>query len=283
VERLVEAAELTVGGSGSIVACGAARLGLKTALVAIIGDDLFGQFMTSALESRGVDASQITVDPAIRTGLTVILDRGDDRAMLTFPGTIAALRSDSVDRDRLSRARHVHVSSFFMQTELRPALPELLHAARAAGASTSIDPNWDPSERWDGGLKALLPHVDVFLPNGEEATRITGTPDPAQAAEELAKHGPVVAVKLGRDGAIAASRDEDLIEVATLSDVTPIDTVGAGDSFDAGFLAGFLNGWSTERALALGCACGALSTRAPGGTAAQPTLDEARAALGDKP
>jgi sugar/nucleoside kinase (ribokinase family) len=281
VERLVEAAELTVGGSGSIVACGAARLGLSTALMAIVGDDLFGQFMTTALGSRGVDTTQIKVDPVIRTGLTVILDRGDDRAMLTFPGTIATLSSQAIDDARLATARHVHVSSFFMQTDLRPALPELLEHAKASGASTSIDPNWDPSEQWNGGLKALLPSIDVFLPNGEEAMRIAGTPDPKEAARTLAKLGPLVAVKLGRDGAIAAGPDGERVEVAPIPDVEPVDTVGAGDSFDAGFLAGFLNGWSMERALALGCACGALSTRAAGGTAAQPTLEEALASLGD--
>lgn len=281
VERLVEAAELTIGGSGSIVACGAARLGLRTALVSVVGDDLFGQFMTQRLESRGVDVGQVKVDPAIRTGLTVILDRGDDRAMLTFPGTIATLSSESIDRDLLTRARHVHVSSFFMQTKLRRGLPELLREVKAAGASTSIDPNWDPTEQWDGGLRTVLPHVDVLLPNGEEAMRVTGHPEPAQAARELASHGPLVTVKLGSDGAIAATRGEELIEVPPVREVKPVDTIGAGDSFDAGFLAGFLNGWSTERAVALGCACGALSTRAPGGTGAQPTIEEAVAAMGD--
>jgi sugar/nucleoside kinase (ribokinase family) len=280
VERLVANAELTIGGSGSIVACGAARLGLRTALIGVVGDDVFGRFMIESLSQRGVDASGMVVDGTARTGVTVILDRGVDRAILTFPGTIAALTGDSVDRELLATARHVHVSSFFLQTALAPALPEVFTRAREAGASTSIDPNWDPQEKWNGGLSSVLPHTDVFLPNGVEAMRIAEAPDPASAARTLSAAGPLVGIKLGADGALGAGPDGALTEVRALPNIEPVDTVGAGDSFDAGVLAGLLSGWSTELALALGCACGGLSTRALGGTAAQPTLTEARAALG---
>ncbi len=282
-ERLTEGAELTIGGSGSIVACGAARLGLRTALISVVGDDLFGRFMIDALAARGVETSGIKIDPGERTGITVILDRGHDRAILTFPGTIALLGPESIDRELLTSSRHVHVSSFFLQTALAPALPELLRDARRAGASTSIDPNWDPDEQWDGGLRALLPLTDVFLPNREEATKIAGEPDPGAAARSLARSGGLVAVKLGPDGAVAVDHDQELSEVRTLPDVHPVDAIGAGDSFDAGVLAGLLQGWSTRRALELGCACGALSTRARGGTEAQPTLREALEALGGPP
>jgi sugar/nucleoside kinase (ribokinase family) len=279
VERVLDGAELTIGGSGSIVACGAARLGLRTALISVVGDDLFGRFMIDALGTRGVDTKGIATDLSKRTGLTVILDRGDDRAMLTFPGTIAALGPGRIDRELLTSARHVHVSSFFLQEKLAPALPELLERAREAGASTSIDPNWDPDERWNSGLDRALPHTDVFLPNAEEAMRIAKRPDPPSAARELAKHGPFVAMKLGRDGAIAVTHDGQLTTVQNPANRQPVDAIGAGDSFDAGVLSGVLHGWSTERALALGCACGGLSTRAAGGTAAQPTLEEALEAL----
>jgi sugar/nucleoside kinase (ribokinase family) len=280
VERLVDAADLTIGGSGSIVACGAARLGLRTALIGVVGNDLFGRFMTNALAERGVETRWIVVDPAARTGLTVILDRGDDRAILTFPGTIAALSVDAVDPELLLRIRHVHVSSFFLQTSLAPALPELLAEAKNAGAATSIDPNWDPDGQWDNGLRDLLPATDVFLPNAEEAMRIANRPDPASAALELAKAGPFVATKLGPEGALGAHQDGTLTEAGPLPAIEPVDTIGAGDSFDAGVLAALLAGWSTVRALSLGCACGGLSTRATGGTSAQPTLTEALAALG---
>ena len=275
VERLADDAELTIGGSGAIAACGAATLGLRTALVSVVGDDLFGRFMIDALGQRGVDTSAVSIERASKTGVTVILDRGDDRAILTFPGTIQKLTSDSVDQSLLSAARHVHVSSFFLQTGLVPALPRLLREAKGAGLSTSIDPNWDPRDRWNGGLKSLLPHIDVLLPNGEEATRIAQTPDPASAARVLAGRGPVVVVKLGADGALAVARDTPVLHAAPIPEVQPIDTIGAGDSFDAGFLAGRLSDWTLQRSLELGCVCGALSTRSKGGTPGQPALEEA--------
>ena len=200
VERFVDAADLMIGGSGSIVACGAARLGLRTALVGMVGDDLFGNFMCDALTQRGVDTSSIVVEPSLRTGVTVILSRPGDRAILTFPGTIAAFAAADVDGKLLTTARHVHVASYFLQTSLAPSLPTLFERAHQAGATTSVDPNWDPQERWDSGIRELLGLVDVFLPNGEEAIRIGGVQDAPDAARALAAHGPLTAVKLGAAG-----------------------------------------------------------------------------------
>jgi sugar/nucleoside kinase (ribokinase family) len=281
VERLVEGAELTIGGSAGIMACGAARLGLRTALVGVVGDDLFGRFMIEALNERGVDTHGVVVNAGGRTGLTVVLSRPGDRAILTFPGTIGVLTCDQVDTALLTTARHVHVASFFLQPSLAAGLPRLLEQARAAGATTSVDPNWDPGETWDGGLRDALRVTDVFLPNAEEAIRIAGTATAEEAATALAELGPLVAVKLGPDGALAARRGTDPIKCAALPGTEPVDTIGAGDSFDAGFLSGVLHGWSTRWALALGTACGSLSTRAIGGTPAQPTLDEAQNALAE--
>jgi sugar/nucleoside kinase (ribokinase family) len=280
-ERLVDDAELTLGGSGCIVACGAARLGLRTAMISVVGDDAMGRFMTEALDQRGGDTRGIRIDPDRRTGLTVILDRGEDRAILTFPGTIADLDPSEIDGALLTSSRHLHVSSFFLQRSLAAGLPDLFSQVADAGATTSVDPNWDPDEQWDGGLKALLPQIDVFLPNRQEAMRVAGRQDAASAARQLAHRGSLVAVKLGADGALAVRRDGELIEVPAIAGLEPVDTVGAGDSFDAGVLAGLLQGWGTRRALELGCACGALSARGRGGTAAQPNLEEALSAFGE--
>jgi sugar/nucleoside kinase (ribokinase family) len=279
VERFVDDADLMVGGSGGILACGAARLGLRTALVGMVGDDLFGNFMRDALTQRGVDTSGVVVDPDMRTGVTVILSRRGDRAILTFSGTISAFAAADVDPKLLAKSRHVHVASYFLQTALAPGLPALFQKAHDAGATTSVDPNWDPHEGWDSGLPELLRSVDVFLPNAEEAVRISGVQDTREAARDLAAHGPLTAVKLGAAGALAVDNDAQFVHVPGLAGVEPVDAVGAGDSFDAGFLTGLLSGWSIERALSLGCACGALSTRAVGGTGAQPTLAEALEAV----
>jgi sugar/nucleoside kinase (ribokinase family) len=273
VERIVEDARLTVGGSGAIVACGAARLGLRTAICGVVGEDVFGRFMREELERRGVDVGGLLVDPDRPTGLTVVLARGPgDRAILTRTGTIADLRSDRIDQNALEAARHVHVASYYLQDELRPGLPDLFERVRANGATTSLDPNWDPSERWDDGLLELLSLTDVLLPNAGEATRIAGTSSVEEAARSLASRASVVVVKAGPDGAIAASGSE--VVRATAATVDAVDATGAGDAFDAGFLASRLGGDPLKRSLAIANACGALSTRALGGVDAQPSMDE---------
>jgi len=259
-EKVVDEARLLVGGSATIVACAAARLGLSVALVAAVGDDLFGRFMLDALAERGVDASECLVRTR-PTGVTVALVRGDDRAILTAPGAMTALTAADVPRRLLERARHVHVGSYYLLDGLRPEIAGLVDAAHAAGATFSVDPQGDPSGEWDGGLPALAPSLDVLFVNEGEHRM-------------LRSDGcPLVVVKRGRRGAWAIV-DGETIE-AGAPQVQPVDATGAGDSFDAGFIAGRLRGMGVRESLALACACGALSTRALGGTAAQPTLDEA--------
>ena len=275
VERLVDEAELTIGGSAAIAACGAARLGLGTALASTVGDDPLGRFMLDALAERGVDVSGVVVRAEARTGVTVVLVRGSDRAMLTAPGTITELTTQLVDRRLLQAARHVHISSYFLQDGLRPGLTDLLREARKAGASTSVDPNWDPSEQWDGGLLDLLGEITILFVNAEEAKRIAHVEDAEEAGHKLSSAGALVVVKLGADGGLAVSGDRVVRSPAVA--VEEVDAVGAGDSFDAGFLAGHLAGRPLEKTLQLAAACGALSMRAAGGTAAQPTLAEATA------
>jgi sugar/nucleoside kinase (ribokinase family) len=274
-ERLLDDAHLTVGGSGAIVACGAARLGLRVALCGVVGDDLFGRFMRDELDRRGVDVKGLVVEPDRSTGLTVVLARPDDRAILTHEGTIGDLRAGSIDPEFLAAASHVHVPSYFLQGRLAPDLPALFERVRANGATTSLDPNWDPSERWNGGVRGLLSHTDVFLPNATEAVHIAGTASVDEAVIALAATAGLVVAKAGPDGAVAARGDE--LVRAPAPAVDAVDTTGAGDSFDAGFLASWLAGDPLERALAIANACGGLSTRALGGVDAQPTIDEALA------
>ncbi len=276
-EKLVDRADLVIGGSGAIAACGAGRLGLRVAFAGVVGDDVFGRFMLDALAERGVDTTGVVVDPSRPTGLSVVLSKGEDRATLSALGAIADLREGVIDHAFLRAARHVHVSSYFLQTELRPELPALFQEAREAGASTSIDPNWDPADEWDGGLLSLLSQTDCFLPNSVEARAITGVDDIDVAALTLAERGAVVAVKFGQGGGLALWGDEVVRSESIPANV--VDTTGAGDSFDAGFLAGRLAGLPLSRCLQLAVACGSLSTRAAGGTAAQPTMEEAVAAL----
>lgn len=272
IEKLVDSATMTVGSSSAIFACGAACLGLKVAFVGVCGADVFGRFMLDELSRRGVDASGVIIDPALQTGLSVIINRGTDRAILTHLGAIDHLQAEQVTDGLLQQARHLHVASYFLQTSLQPGLLDLFQRAHILGLTTSLDTNWDPSGEWRG-FDNLLGRVDVFLPNENEALALTGKPVVEAAAQALGRKCGLVAVKLGARGALAC-RGEDVARAEALP-VQVMDTVGAGDSFDAGFLYGFLNGWGLEKSLRLAAACGSLSTRCAGGTAAQPTLEEA--------
>jgi sugar/nucleoside kinase (ribokinase family) len=272
VEKLVDSAALTIGSSSVIFACGPARLGMSVAFIGVCGDDIFGHFMLAEMTQHGLDVSNVIIDPAQQTGLSVILNHGVDRAILTHPGSLSALRADQVSDDLLKKAGHLHVASYFLQTALQPGLVDLFQRARRLGLTTSLDTNWDPSARWQG-VNNLLPLVDVFLPNENEALSLTGEATVEEAAALLSRQCGLVALKLGAKGALARRGDE--IARAPALKMQVVDTVGAGDSFDGGFLYAWLNGWGLERSLRLGAACGSLSTRAAGGTSAQPTLAEA--------
>lgn len=272
VEKLVDSAVLSVGSSSAIFACGASRLGLKVAFIGICGDDTFGRFMIDEMKERRVNVDHIIIRKDGATGLSVILNQVSDRAILTYPGLIGALSSEDIPDTLLRQCKHLHVASYFLQTRLQNGLPELFSHAHDLGMTTSLDTNYDPSEKWVG-FDDLLPLTDVFLPNATEALSITGANDVEQASKRLSQWTKLAAVKLGEEGALA-SRLDDFFRSSSIS-VKVVDTVGAGDSFDAGFLYGFLNKWPVDRSLELGCICGALSTRQAGGIAGQPTLREA--------
>ena len=265
-EKLVETAQLVVGGSAAIAACGAARLGLDTAFVGAVGRDLLGTFMLDALADRGVDVSACGADPDRPTGITVALVRGDDRAILTAPGAIPLLTAAAVDRDLLRASRHLHVASFHLLDGLRPGLEGLVAEAQSAGLSVSLDPQGDPGGGDTALLARLAARVDILFVNEQEDAAL----DSAGCALVVVKRGPRGALARTPAGTVEAAPPP----------VEAVDATGAGDSFDAGFLAARLAGAGVAEALALACACGALSTRALGGIAAQATMAEARAALG---
>jgi sugar/nucleoside kinase (ribokinase family) len=277
-ERLVDEARFVIGGSGAIFACGAAKLGLRVAFAGVVGDDLFGRFMQAELQEHGVDTSGIVVVANRPTGVTVVLSGRHDRAMLTHAGTTGELRRAMIDADLLHRTRHVHVSSYFLQRSLVPELPALLKEARSDDSSTSVDPNWDPAGIWDDGLLALLPDVDVFLPNEVEALSLARISVIEDAIGRLRSSGAgTVVVKSAAQGAVGAQASDLIVQPAIPTRL--VDSTGAGDSFDAGFLAAFLAREPLARCLEIGNVCGALSTLAIGGTASQPTMAEAVAAL----
>jgi sugar/nucleoside kinase (ribokinase family) len=182
------------------------------------------------------------------------------------------LKAEDVTEDLLRQSRHLHVGSYFLQTALQPGLFGLFARARSLGLTTSLDPNWDPSGEWHA-LDELLQQVDVFLPNENEALALTGADSVEAALNLLRQKCGTIALKVGAQGAMAC-RGKETAHVSALK-LRVVDTIGAGDTFDAGFLYGYLNGWSLEKALSLAAVSGSLSTRSAGGTSAQPTLEEA--------
>ena len=275
-EQLLDAATLLVGGSAAITAHGLARLDRPVALLAAVGADAFGARLRDDLRDAGVDVGRLLERATAPTGLTVILSRGEDRAMLTHLGAIDSLSAaevlDTVAALRASGLRHVHVSSLFLQPGLAADLADVLLAVHDAGLTTSLDTNDDPTGRWVG-VEALLPHLDVLLPNRAEAVALGDDPDPRRAAAALAARGPLTVVKDGPAGAFAVTPRGEVAE-AVGSPVDAVDTTGAGDTFDAAFLDAWLDAVPTAEALARAVAAGARSVGAVGGTAGQPTRDQ---------
>src|SRR5476649_2377603 len=151
VEKLLESATLVLGGSSAIFACGAARLGLRVAFISKVGDDVFGQFVCHELEAHQIDTTGIVIDPSAKTGLTVVLSRSADRAILTYPGAFASLQYNGIDLEFLTRARHLHMGGYFLLDALRPDIPRLFDLAHAHDLTVSLDTNYDPKGQWQIG------------------------------------------------------------------------------------------------------------------------------------
>jgi sugar/nucleoside kinase (ribokinase family) len=268
-EQLIDGYALELGGSATIFASQFAKLGGRVGLIGTLGRDPFGDFMATTLQTTGVDLTRIQRRTTITTGLSVTLAKPDgDRSILTYLGTINATQPNDLTDDVLSACRHWHIASYFLLNELRDFWREWLPRCRDAGVTTSLDTNWDPENRWTG-VRELLPDVDVFFPNEAEAQAIAGESDVFAAGRRLAGFGPLVVIKRGGEGVIAF---QGATETAFLPEDAPptiVDTVGAGDNFDAGFLRAWLSGGDMKRCLTLGHRCGRSSLEVAGGIRGQ--------------
>jgi sugar/nucleoside kinase (ribokinase family) len=265
-EHLASDLRLTLGSSSAIFAHNVALLGNRVGFSSAIGDDPLGELCIKRLAESGADISGVRRFPGKQTGLTVILARGSRRFILTYPGVMADMRFEDLDLSHVFNSRHLHLSSYFLQRALRPRVGELFRLAKESGLSTSLDTNDDPDDEWDKDVLGVLNWVDVLLPNEHEACRLARLDDPIQAMEFLAGKVPLVVMKRGERG-VLARRGKEMFE-ALPSKVEAVDSIGAGDSFDAGFLHGYIRGTEVEGCLRLGNLTGALSTTCPGGTEA---------------
>ncbi|MGQ9729654.1 MAG: carbohydrate kinase family protein [Candidatus Zipacnadales bacterium] len=264
-EVLAESIGMHAGGSTANVAACCAQLGLSTVLVTNVGNDSFGDFLIREMQEFGVATAHILRHNTLRTGITVSISIPDDRAFVTHLGTINSLTEADAAEELLAQARHLHVGSYYLQSKLQPDLPEVFRRAHEVGATTSLDPGFDPTEAWNGGLLECLREVDIFFPNETEAAGLTGCPHPPDALSFLAERCRIVALKLGPQGALGAAEGRTF--KAPGFSVEVVDTTCCGDAFDAGFLYEWLSGKGIEECLRLGNACGALVATGPGNSA----------------
>lgn len=270
-EKLVQGYELEMGGSACIFATQCAKLGLKTTGAGSVGDDSFGMFMVDALKNAGVDTSYIRQNPD-KTALTICLTKtGGDRSILTYMGAMDTVNPDWID-ELLPKTRHLHVCSYYLLKNLQEPYPKLLKKAKELGVTVSLDTNWDPDEKWDGGIKNILPYVDIFLPNENELMYITGKNSVSEALKYAGKTVPIIAVKCGENGAFACCGGETY--KCDAMNITVADTVGAGDSFNGGFIYGYLSDMPIDECLKIGTTCGSLNATQYGGSKGQPYLKE---------
>ena len=265
-EHLASNLSLTLGSSSAIFAHNFALLGNRVSFHSAVGDDRLGELCLERLMESGVDVSAVREFPGKQTGLTVILPQPEKRFILTYPGVMSEMRFEDLDISRILDAGHLHLSSYFLQKALRTRVPDLFRLAKEAGLSTSLDTNDDPDDRWERDVLEVLPWVDALLPNEYEACRLARIDDPMLALEFLAARVPLAVMKRGERGALAR-RGSEIFE-ASSPRVAAVDTIGAGDSFDAGFLHQFIRGAKIEECLRYGNLTGALSTTRGGGTEA---------------
>jgi sugar/nucleoside kinase (ribokinase family) len=265
-EKLASDLNLVLGGSSAITAFNLARLGASVTFAGVIGTDLFGRFVEEKLTSGGVDLTGLRRQPDVKSGVTIWHSFEGKRAGVTYAGTSAMLELKDVPDELLTSARHLHIGAYFLQTHLHSDAPALFARAKKLGLTTSVDCNYDPSERWNSNLQAVLQHADLFFPNEDEALRITGKLTAKAAAHDLASLAKTVVVKRGAEGALVVNAATEF-EIPAIP-TTAIDTIGAGDSFNAGFLAAFLKGADLHACATAGAVAGSRNVQHVGGTAA---------------
>ncbi len=280
-EKIAGRMNLTLGSSSAIFASNLSSLGAKVAFLGKIGKDSFADLVLSSLEQKRVDTSMIIQDPDLATGATIVLNYGEDRAMVTHPGAMDFLGLDDITDELLERGAHLHFSSCFLQPKIKPDLAELFARAKNRGLTTSFDAQWDPAEKWDIDLKGILANVDVFLPNEVEAKFLSGENNVDAALAKLSDMGKTVVVKRGQRGSLSRCGDETFEAEAFLNERV-VDAIGAGDSFNAGFIYKFIQGKPVKECQIFGNITGAVNTTQSGGTAAFVNLQEVLRVAGER-
>jgi sugar/nucleoside kinase (ribokinase family) len=272
-EILCEDIRTVLGGSASIFACRLKQLGVKVDILGKVGNDEYGGIVLNALKSNGVGIDKVIVRDDLRTGVTISLTYPENKALITFMGSIGALEKSDIKTEIFKDYDHLHVSSIYLQPKLLNFLAEIFMEAKKQGLITSLDPQCDPQGRYEK-IWGILEHTDIFLPNDDEAMGITGTNNMLNALKMLGLKVKTAVIKCGVKGAVGMI-DGEIINVKAFK-IKPIDTTGAGDSFDAGFIYYFVHKNKGLRdSIIFANAVGALSCLHIGGAEGKITEDEA--------
>jgi len=274
-EVLADQMTLTLGSSSAIFACNLQTLGTSVTYIGKVGIDDFGEYILSALKNRGVDTKNIIRSPQHNTGATIVLNFQEDRAMVTYTGAMSSLTIQDISEDALLSSKHLHISSIFLQQGLKPGIPKLLKKAKELGLTTSLDPQWDPAEKWDINLGELLEYVDVFMPNVTELKAITGTTDFDIAIKSVMHSNKITVVKDGNNGAYLCKGTKIIHQPAFLNPVVT-DCIGAGDSFNAGFIHYYIQDKPEKECLEFAALMGAVNTTHAGGTGSFENLEQVK-------
>lgn len=266
-EIVAGAMDFTLGSSSAIMASNISALGVGTSFCGMIGDDRFGQFILEQLQLRNVGTKYIQRTSKYKTGVTVVMSYDQDRANITYCGAMGSLDINRVPWENINDFDHFHLSSYFLQKGIKEDIARIFEKAKSAGLTTSLDLQYDPDGTWDFDYKACLPFVDVFLPNEAEIRALTGKGNNDAALEELKPFANTIALKLGKNGSRLVNDEMD-IEAPPYTNDDYRDAIGAGDSFNAGFLQKFLEGAPAGECLGNGNLMGAVNTTCAGGTGA---------------
>lgn len=264
--------ETFVGGGAALFALGLAKLGLKPVFQGSVGKDMYGEYIRSLFVQLGVDDSLLLNSDSKKTGISISFTNEKDRCFLTYRGTNEGLSLKHLDLNQLPGAKHVHVTGYEGATNHAEYLDMLTKIHAMGDVTVSFDVGWDMTGVWYEGIYELLPMIDVLFMNETECMHYTRCDDVETGARKLAEKAGMAVIKLGKTGAMAIRDGEKFF--APAYKVTAVDTTGAGDSFNAGFVYGFLQGLPMEECLKCGNGCGALSVTKLGGNTGFPFRNE---------
>lgn len=279
-EKEIEEIKTFPGGGAALFAMGIGKLGLKPVLQSAVGNDFYGSFVLEQLEAAHVDCSLMERREQEHTGISLSFTDRRDRAFLTYQGTNRSLHIGQLDLEALRRAVHIHLTGYEGSKNHVEYAAALKRIRRVEGITVSFDVGWDSTGEWGQQIYELFPYLDVVFMNETEALHYTRTNSAEEAAKDMARSVGMAVVKLGSQGAVAACRGE--LFMAPAYRVEAVDSTGAGDSFNAGFIDGCLKGRPVEECLTRGNACGAMSVRMAGGNTGFPTGEELRLWLLEK-